>query len=120
MQFVARGAVVAGLLLMAFVDEARAGSRTWRGAPVIMGSSGEQLCAKHHEALQRTTVFGPGGGVCVLVQPSKKFVWQLARSPNALRFDVHRKADVLYSRAVEVWYCVRCEEEVQRAIREKR
>jgi hypothetical protein len=107
------------LLILAFTGEAIAGSPPWHGAPVITDSSGEQLCAKHREPLQRTTVFGPGGGACVLVHPSKKFVSQLARFPNALPFGIHRKADVLYSRATEVWYCGRCEEEVERATRSR-
>jgi hypothetical protein len=117
MLIVARGAVIVGLLLQAFAGEVTAGSKPWKGARIISGSAGEQVCAKHREPLQRTTVFVPGGGVCVLVQPSKKFTWQVARSPNALPFGIQRKADVLYSRATEVSYCVRCEEEVERATR---
>jgi hypothetical protein len=117
MPCVARSVIRVVLLLTAMASLASAGSRPWRGAPVIAGSSGEKICAKHHELLQRTTVFGLGGGVCVLVQPSKKFTWQAARSPNALPFGIRRKADVLYSRAVEVSYCVRCDEEVERAVR---
>jgi hypothetical protein len=92
-----------------------AGSPPWRGPGVIKGSGGEQVCAKHHETLRRETVFGPGNGICVLVQPSKAMARQLARSPNALPIGIHRQQNQLYSRAVEVLYCARCEDEVQAA-----
>jgi hypothetical protein len=107
---------IIALLLLAFACVANASSPPWRGPPITTGSGGEQLCAKHHQPLQRVTVYGPADGVCVLVQPSKTMSRQLARSPNALRFDLHRKASRLYSRAVQMSYCLRCEEEVQRAI----
>lgn len=103
------------LLTLSFACAAAAGSLTWQGPRIISGRSGEQLCAKHLQPLQRVTVFGPASGVCVLVQPSKGMARQLARSPNALPFGVHRKPDLLYSRAVQTWCCLRCEEEVQRA-----
>jgi hypothetical protein len=102
--------------LLSFVCIAHGGSPLRQGPAVITGNSGEQLCAKHHQPLQPTTMFGPGDGVCVLVQPSKAWSRQIAHSPNALPFALHRKAGLLYSRAVQVSYCFRCEEEVQRAI----
>jgi len=103
------------LLTLSFACAATAGSLAWQGPRTISGNSGEQFCAKHHQPLQRVTVFGPAAGVCVLVQPSKGMTRQLARSPNALPFGVHRKPDLLYSRAVQTLCCLRCEEEVQRA-----
>lgn len=106
-------------LAVTFACATEAGSPRSQGPPVVTGSSGEQLCAKHHQPLQGVTVFGPGGGVCVLVQPSKAWTRQIVRSPNALPFELHRKANLLYSRPVQVTYCFRCEEEVQRAIRNK-
>jgi hypothetical protein len=105
---------VVAMLTLCLARTAGAGSLPWRGPPIIIGSSGEQLCAKHRQALQRVTVFGPAEGVCVLVQPSKRMARQLARSPNALPFDIQRKPNLLYSRATEVWCCLRCEEEVRR------
>lgn len=104
--------------LLFFTCAVRAGSSRWQGPAIITGHSGEQLCAKHHQPLERVTVFGPGDGVCVLVQPSKAWTRQQARSPNALPFALHRKSSLLYSRAVPMSYCARCEEEVQGAIRE--
>jgi hypothetical protein len=80
---------------------------------VASANAGEQLCAKHHQALRSMTVFGPAAGVCVLFQPSKRMARQLAHSPNALPLDLQRKPNLLYSRAVQVWYCLRCEEEVE-------
>ena len=103
-------------LTVSFACAVSAGSSRWQGPPVITGNSGEQLCAKHHLPLQRVTVFGPGDGICVLVQPSKAWTRQQARSPNALSFALRRKASLLYSRAVQVSYCFRCEDEVQEAI----
>jgi hypothetical protein len=113
----AREAICAAMLILAFVGETDGGSPSSTSARVITGSRGEQVCARHHQRLEQATVFGPGGGVCVLIQPSKKMVRQLARSPNALPFGVHRKADALYSRPVEVWFCARCEGEVELATR---
>jgi hypothetical protein len=112
----ARNIICILLLMLSFACAADAGSPRWQGPPVITGSSGEKVCAKHHQPLQLVTVFGPGNGICVLVQPSKPWSRQVARSPNALNFALHRKANLLYSRAVQVWYCVRCEKEMQRAI----
>lgn len=114
MLIVVRNVVGIVLLMLTLACAARAESSRWSGPRVINGSFGEQLCGKHRQQLERVTVFGPGGGVCVLVQPSKKMARQLARSPNALSVSVHRKPDQLYSRRVQLWYCVRCEEEVER------
>ena len=114
---VVRNVVGVALLALTLACAAGAEPPRWKGARVITDNSGEQLCGKHREPLESVTVFGPGGGICVLIQPSKKMARQLARSPNALPVGVHRKADALYSRPVQVWYCARCEEEVERATR---
>jgi hypothetical protein len=111
-----RGVHLFALFCLLCVAGAANAAPRWQGPSVITGHSGEQLCAKHHQPLERVTMFGPGDGICVLVQPSKAWSRQIARSPNALPFALHRKSDLLYSRAVQVSYCVRCEEEVQKAI----
>ncbi|MEY2529325.1 MAG: hypothetical protein QOJ05_1415 [Verrucomicrobiota bacterium] len=85
---------------------------SWKGPPVIIGRFGERLCAKHHQRLETTTVYGPGDGVCILFQPDKKMVKARAASPNALPIGIRQDKSQLYSRAVEVVYCKRCEAEV--------
>jgi hypothetical protein len=90
---------------------------SWKGPPVIIGPTGERLCAKHHQRLETTTVYGPGDGVCVLFQPDKKTLKARAASPNALPIGIRRDKSQLYSRAVEVAYCKRCEADVAGSVR---
>jgi hypothetical protein len=82
-----------------------------------MGQSGERLCAKHHEPLLKTTVYGPDPAICILVQPTKKAAKARACSPNALPFGVTRNRSVLYSRATETFYCRSCELFVQARVK---
>jgi hypothetical protein len=89
----------------------------WQGPGIVIGPAGERLCAKHREPLQVTTVYGPGDGVCVLVQPTKEMAKARACSPNALPFGVSRSLNQLYSRAVETSYCSRCEANLQAHVR---
>lgn len=89
----------------------------WRGAGVIIGRAGERLCAKHHQQLTTTTVYGPADGVCVLLQPNKRTAKVRAASPNAFPLGVTRQKTPLYSRAAEVSYCARCEADVIAAAR---
>jgi hypothetical protein len=89
----------------------------WKGPPVTVSRSGERLCAKHRERLETITVYGPGSGVCVLLQPGKRMAKALAASPNALPIGIRREKSQLYSRAVEVSYCKRCEADVMASLR---
>jgi hypothetical protein len=67
--------------------------------------------------LETITVYGPGTGVCILFQPDKRAVKARAASPNAFPIGVCREKTQLYSRAVEVSYCNRCEAEVRASLR---
>jgi hypothetical protein len=89
----------------------------WKGPPVTVSRSGERLCAKHRERLETITVYGPGDGVCILFQPDKRTVKARAASPNALPIGICREKSQLYSRAVEVSYCKRCEADVMASVR---
>jgi hypothetical protein len=89
----------------------------WKGPPVTVSRSGERLCAKHRERLETVTVYGPAGGVCILFQPDKRTVKARAASPNALPIGIRREKSQLYSRAVEVSYCKRCETDVMASVR---
>lgn len=89
----------------------------WKGPSVIIGRSGERLCAKHQQRLETTTVYGPGDGVCILFQPDKETVKARAASPNALPIGIRRDKSQLYSRPVEVTYCKRCEADVAGSVR---
>lgn len=91
----------------------------WKGPPVTVSASGERLCAKHRERLESTTVYGPGSGVCVLFQPDKRTATARAASPNALPIGIRREKSQLYSRAVEVSYCKRCEGDVMASVRNR-
>jgi len=82
-----------------------------------VSQSGERLCAKHRERLDTITVYGPGNGVCVLFQPDKRTVKARAASPNALPIGIRREKSQLYSRAVEISYCKRCEADVMASVR---
>jgi hypothetical protein len=84
---------------------------------VTLSQSGERLCAKHRERLETITVYGPGNGVCILFQPDKRSVKARAASPNALPIGIQREKSQLYSRAVEVSYCKRCEADVTASVR---
>jgi hypothetical protein len=89
----------------------------WKGPPVIVGQSGERLCAKHRERLETITVYGPGNGICVLFQPDKRTAKARAASPNALPIGIRREKSQLYSRAMEVSFCKRCEADVMASVR---
>jgi hypothetical protein len=91
----------------------------WNGPPITVSPSGERLCAKHHERLETTTVYGPGNGVCILFQPDKRTAKARAASPNALPMGICREKSQLYSHAVEVSYCKRCEADVTASVRSK-
>jgi hypothetical protein len=67
--------------------------------------------------LEITTVYGPGDGVCILFQPDKKTAKARAASPNALPMGIRREKSQLYSRALEVSYCKRCEADVVGLVR---
>jgi hypothetical protein len=88
----------------------------WKGPSVTVSPSGERLCAKHRERLETITVYGPGKGICVLFQPDKRTLKARAASPNALPIGIRREKSQLYSRAVEVSYCKRCEAEVMASV----
>lgn len=89
----------------------------WKGPAVTVSRSGERLCAKHRERLETITVYGPGTAVCILFQPDKRTVKARAASPNALPIGIRRERSELYSRAVEVSYCKRCEADVMASVR---
>ena len=97
------------VLMLIVCHDATAVCPPWRGARVTIGRSGEQLCAKHHEALQKATVYGPDPAICILVQETKEAAHARGCSPNALPFGVSRTKSQLYSRAVETSYCAQCE-----------
>ncbi|MEP6810557.1 MAG: hypothetical protein ABI992_09965 [Chthoniobacterales bacterium] len=101
------------LLLIFSTTLAHASCPRWRGPARMSGAGGEVRCAKHREALQELTIYGPGGGVCILFQPTKEMMQARACSPNALPLGVERKRSELYSRPTQVWFCARCEAEVQ-------
>jgi hypothetical protein len=105
--------IAVGVLMLIVCLPAFAACPPWRGAPVIIGKSGEQLCARHHEPLQRTTVYGPDPAICILVQETKEAANARGCSPNALPFGVSRTKSRLYSRAVGTSYCPHCETFVQ-------
>jgi hypothetical protein len=105
------------VLLVTFASTARAACPPWRGPAITVGPSGEQLCAKHHEALQKTTVYGPDPAICILVQQTKKAAKARACCPNAMPFGISRTKSRLYSRAVETSYCNQCETFVQAQVR---
>ena len=112
------GIAVCGLVLPVFVGStARAACPRWRGPSVIFGQSGERSCAKHHELLHKTTVYGPGPTICILVQQTKKAAQARACCPNALPFGISRTKTQLYSRAVESVYCNQCETFLQAQMR---
>jgi hypothetical protein len=89
----------------------------WKGPAITVSQSGERLCAKHREHLETITVYGPGNGVCILFQPDKRTAKVRAASPNALPIGIRREKSQLYSRAVEVSYCKRCEADVTASVR---
>ena len=89
----------------------------WKGPAVTVTQSGERLCAKHRARLETITVYGPGNGVCILFQPDKRTAKARAASPNALPLGIRREKSQLYSRAVEVSYCKRCEADVMASVR---
>lgn len=89
----------------------------WKEPPVTVSRSGERLCAKHWERLETITVYGPGNGVCILFQSDKRSAKVRAASPNALPIGIRREKSQLYSRAVEVSYCKRCEADVMASVR---
>ena len=101
--------IAIGVLVLAVSLAATAACPPWRGAPVIIKSSGESLCGKHHELLRKTTVYGPDPAICILVQENKEAAKARACSPNAIPFGVSRTKSQLYSRAVETSYCPQCE-----------
>lgn len=105
------------VLMVAFASVATASCPPWRGARVTNGRSGERLCAKHHEPLKTTTVYGPDPSICILVQSTKEAAKARACSPNALPFGISRMKSQLYSRAVQTSYCSQCEAYVQAHIR---
>ena len=92
-------------------------SSPWRGPAVTIGAGGERFCAKHHRQLAPLTLYGPGGGVCVLFQPNKQTEKARAASPNALPLGLQHEKNQLYSRAVDVTYCTDCESDVLAAAR---
>jgi len=101
------------ILTVCLASAATASCPPWKGPPVIIGQSGERLCAKHHEPLQTTVVYGPDPGICILVQSTKEAAKARACSPNALAFGISRTKNQLYSRAVKTSYCRQCEAFVQ-------
>jgi hypothetical protein len=103
--------------LICFPSASRAGCPPWRGPSITMGPSGERLCAKHHDALLKATVYGPDPAICILVQPTKEAGRLRACSPNAVPFGVSRTKSLLYSRAIETFYCRSCERFVQARVR---
>jgi hypothetical protein len=105
------------VLMLTFASVARASCLPWRGARVTVGHWGEQLCAKHHESLKTTTVYGPDPGICILVQFTKEAVRARACSPNALPFGISRTKSQLYSRPVQTSFCDQCEAYVQAHVR---
>lgn len=107
-------ALILGLLLLL---PATGRCSPWKGPPVTVSQSGERLCAKHRERLETITVYGPGNGICVLVQPDKRTVKARAASPNALPIGISRDKSPIYSRAMEVSYCKRCEADVMASVR---
>lgn len=107
------------IVLVVVLLPAAGRSSSWKGPPVTVSQSGEQLCAKHRQRLETITVYEPGNGVCVLFQPDKRTVKARAASPNALPLGIRREKNQLYSRAVEVSYCKRCEADVMASVRSK-
>lgn len=107
-------ALILGLVL---VLPATARCLPWKGASVTVSQSGERFCAKHRERLETITVYGPGNGICVLVQPDKRTTKARAASPNALPIGLRGEKSQIYSRAVEVSYCKRCEADVMASAR---
>jgi hypothetical protein len=106
------------LILVLLVSLPSAGHCSpWKRPPITISQSGERLCAKHRERLETITVFGPANGVCILFQPDKRTVTARAASPNALPMGIRREKSQLYSRAVEVSYCKRCEVDVMASMR---
>jgi hypothetical protein len=103
--------------LVASAPIARSACPPWRGAAITVGSSGERICAKHHESLLKTTVYGPDPAICILVQQTKTMAKARACCPNALPFGISRTKSRLYSRAVETSYCNQCETFVQAQVR---
>jgi hypothetical protein len=92
----------------------------WKGPSITVSQTGERLCAKHRERLETITVYGPGNGVCILFQPDKRTAKARAASPNALPIGTRPEKSQLYSRAVEVSYCKRCEADVMASVRKGR
>ena len=105
----ARIAICVLVLIFCLTSAARAACPPWRGVPVTVGKSGERICAKHHELLQQTTVYGPDPAICILVQESKRAAKARACCPNALPLGVSPTKSQLYPRAVETFYCNQCE-----------
>jgi hypothetical protein len=101
--------IAVGIPMLMACLAASAACPPWRGAPVTIGQSGERLCAKHHEPLQKTTVYGPDPKICILVQETKEAANARACSPNALPFGVSRTKSQLYSRVVKTSFCQECE-----------
>ena len=89
----------------------------WKRPPVTINRAGERLCAKHHQQLERITVYGPGNGVCILFQPNRATARARAASPNPLPLGIQRTRSQLYSQAAWVSYCKSCEADVMAAIR---
>jgi hypothetical protein len=103
--------------LVCFASAARASCPPWRGPSVVIGPAGERVCAKHHERLQKTTVYGPDPAICILVQQTRKAAAARACSPNALPFGITRAQSRFYSRAAESFYCSQCEAFLQAQLR---
>ena len=101
------------VLLVVSASTAWAACPPWRGPTITVAPSGERLCAKHHELLLKTTVYGPDPAICILVQQTKTMARARACCPNALPFGISRTKSQLYSRAVDASYCNQCETFVQ-------